>query len=304
MNVVERISQDLRLEKDYLNNIVDNSSYYYKNYFIDKRNGGKREIFQPSPELKTLQYWLNRNIFDKLPCSGAVAAYKKGCSIKKHAMIHVESKNILHADIRHFFPAIKPDLLKKILDNNEKIFYDLDITDKDYFEDIKRICFKDGVLCIGAVSSPIISNIVMFEFDKTIMEYCKKKKYKYTRYADDIYISSDKYIEKDVLIFLEKNLAKLGLVLNKKKTHFYSTKYKRVVTGIILTEKQEITIGTNRRKKIKSLVYNKLKHGKGDSNSIMGYLSYLRDIEPKTYDNLIIKYSKYCNGDIIKNLRK
>jgi hypothetical protein len=52
------------------------------------------------------------------------------------------------------------------------------------------------------------------------------------------------------------------------------------------------------------MIYNKLVHNQGDSNHILGYLSFLKDIEPNTYNNLIIKYSQYCDEDIIDALKK
>jgi len=50
------------------------------------------------------------------------------------------------------------------------------------------------------------------------------------------------------------------------------------------------------------MVYDKLVHNTGNSEQILGYLSFLKDIEPDTYNNIIVKYSRYCQGDIIKSL--
>ena len=170
--------------------------------------------------------------------------------------------------------------------------------------DIRKICFKKDSLSIGAVSSPVISNVVMFSFDEIMLEYCKANRYLYSRYADDIYISSKTYIPKDVLTFLQRELVKCGFTMNYSKTKFCSSKSRRKVTGLVITTDSRISIGTESRKFIKKMVYDKLVHGKGDSYRILGYLSFLKDVEPNTYNNLIIKYSQYCNGDVIKELSK
>ena len=65
-----------------------------------------------------------------------------------------------------------------------------------------------------------------------------------------------------------------------------------------------ITIGSQKRNFIKKLVYEKLVHNKGDGDSILGYLAFLKDIEPQTYNSIIAKYSQYCEEDIIVALRK
>lgn len=304
MNIIEKIANEFKLDQSYISRIAERSSYYYKEYTVPKRNGEPRSIAQPSPELKTLQYWVSHNILSKLPVSTAAYAYKKGDSIKRHAQLHAKSRFFLHADIRNFFPAIKSLRLNPILRENEHIFEDIGLDLEESLVDIRKICFRKDSLSIGAVSSPVISNVVMYSFDEIMLEYCKANGYLYSRYADDIYISSKNYIPKDVLTFLQRELVKCGFTMNYSKTKFCSSKSRRKVTGLIITNDSRISIGTERRKAIKKMVYDKLVHGKGDPHQILGYLSFLKDVEPNTYNNLIIKYSKYCTGDVIKELSK
>ena len=58
LEIITRISSNLQLKDDYISSIIRRSNYYYKDYYIPKRNGGRRKISQASPELKTLQYWV------------------------------------------------------------------------------------------------------------------------------------------------------------------------------------------------------------------------------------------------------
>lgn len=304
MNVIEKIASDLKLDKTYISRIADRSSFYYKDYTIPRRNGKPRHISQPSPELKTLQYWVLYNILMDLPVSEASYAYKKGDSIKKHAELHSRSRFFLHADICNFFPSIKSAKLSTVLLENRHVIDALGLDLVETLQDIRKICFKRDSLCIGAVSSPAISNIVMYSFDKTMLEYCNAHGYLYSRYADDIYISSSSYIPSDVLSFLQKELDKCGFVLNYGKTGFCSSKSRRKVTGLVITNDSRVSVGTETRNSIKKMVYDKIVHGKGNPNQILGYLSFLKDIEPHTYNNIIIKYSQYCSGDLIKELSR
>ena len=304
MNVVDRISLELKLDPIYISRIADRASYYYKDFVIPKKNGGKRYISQPSPELKTLQYWILHNILKELPISKAACAYQKGNSIKKHAEMHRESRHILHADISNFFPSIHSSHLIQILKNNKDVFDKLNLDFKESVNDIGKICFRNDRLCIGAVSSPAISNIIMCSFDGMLLNYCKSHNYIYSRYADDICISSKSYIENSEIKFLREQLYMRGFKINTRKTRFYSSKYRRKITGLIVTNNSQISIGTKQRNNIKRMIYDKLVNGIGDSNQILGYLSFLKDVEPNTYNNLIIKYSRYCEGDIITALRK
>lgn len=56
MKMVDKMASDLCLDQDYIASVVKRSRFYYRDYYIDKRDGGKRKISQPSSELKTLQY--------------------------------------------------------------------------------------------------------------------------------------------------------------------------------------------------------------------------------------------------------
>ena len=304
MTLLEKIASELKVDYKYISNIANRSSFYYRTYKIPKRNGGERAISQPSPELKTLQYWVSKNILKKLPVCASAKAYKKGDSIKKHAAIHSNSRFIFHTDISNFFPSITMEHLEPILRSNGIIFDDLRIDINESIREIKKICFKDNCLCVGSVTSPIISNIIMYEFDSRLTAYCASMCYTYTRYADDIYISSNSYIDESIKECIAGMLSKHGFAINFQKTRFHSKKHRQKITGVVITTDGQISIGTELRRKIQKMVYNKLRNNTGKPETILGYLAFLKDIEPHTYNSMIIKYSKYCDGDIIEELRK
>lgn len=302
MTILEKISKDLKLDLKYVSSIVDRADFYYRYFSIPKKNGGKRYIEQPSPELKTLQYWVVNNILIKFPVSSAAHAYQKGLSIKDNAAKHKNSKFVFHTDICDFFNSIRCENLEEILKQNADFLLDLDLDEA--INSILKICFRHGRLTIGAVSSPIISNIIMYSFDCTMLNFCKLNNMVYSRYADDIYISSKFFIDKSLKDKVSQELLKYGFKMNMAKTRFYSSKYRRKITGLVITTDSEISVGTLKRNEIKTMVYEKLIHDKGNPEVILGNLAFLKDIEPYTYADIIIKYSKYCDGDIIEALRK
>ena len=304
MDVIGKLAKDLKLDYTYIEKIVNRADYYYRDYTIPKKNGGERKISQPSAELKTFQYWVLNNILLKLPVSESAVAYKKGDSIKNNALTHAKSNYILHVDIRDFFSSIKFNHLEGIFRTNRKIFEDLDLDMDESVVDIEKICFRRNQLCIGAVSSPAISNIIMITFDVAMNNYCDAHNLIYTRYADDIYISSENYLNNDILNFVKQQLADKQLYINYKKTRFFSKKYKIKITGLIVGTDKKVYLGTERKKQLKKMLYDKLVHRKGDSNHVLGWLAFLRNVEPIFYSQLLIKYSKYCKGDIVDLLKE
>ena len=175
------------IEEQYLLNLLNRKNHLYRHYTIDKKDGGKRLIYHPCAELKTLQYWLVRNIFNKLPISPHAYAYMKGKSIKQNALQHKDARNILHLDIKNFFNGISEDHIKNVININIDKFNELEFDITNELDIISNICQINGGCPIGAVTSPIISNAILYNFDNKISAFANANNLVYTRYADDIF---------------------------------------------------------------------------------------------------------------------
>lgn len=292
MDIIDCMSQELKLDKAYLDSFIKTCSYKYRRHEIHKKNGGTRIIYQPAAELKSLQYWLVEKVISMFPIADVSMAYRKGCSVKKNAQMHKNSKHILHVDIENFFDNITTYHINQLVNRNKASVSELGFEITSTISMINSICCKNNSICIGSVSSPAISNAVMYDFDTNMKAYCDENNFVYSRYADDMYVSSKQYIENSVLKKIEDELHGLNLKINRKKTRYMSLKGQKKVTGIIITRDANISIGIGLRKKIKGMIYKKLEKSSGDGMQILGYLAYLKDIEPETYNNFIIKYSK------------
>ncbi|MDU2895706.1 MAG: retron St85 family RNA-directed DNA polymerase [Clostridium sp.] len=295
MQILQLMSKELSLDPDYILKLsIDNMAY--KKYRIPKKNGkGKREIYHPSKSLKLLQYWLVRRIFNKFPISKYSKAYSKGNSIKKNALIHRDSNYILHMDITKFFESITPYHVDKLLDKIEDI-------SKDDKELIKRIILYNGeYLVVGSVASPVVSNCIMYNIDLDIFEKCiKGTKLNYTRYADDIVISSKSFIDKEIIDKISDILKYNKFDINRSKTYFMNKSKKRTVTGIVIdNNSNRLSLGSKKYKEIKSMIYNLLIKGNGDKGKILGYLSYIRDIDEDKYNSIRSIYIKYDKNNTL-----
>lgn len=302
-SLIDRIAADLHLESTYIEALIMRSDYYYKRYTIPKNNGGRRYIYQASPELKSLQYWIRKNILSELPVSKSAFAYNSGDSIKRHVTYHKDANFIFHTDIKDFFPNIHSKKLKDMVERQQEELQQLGLWYDDLCDILSYICFRMDCLCIGTVSSPAISNIVMYDFDEKLCFYCDNQGYRYSRYADDIYISSKKYIPIEIRKTVAEQLAKNGFIINTDKTCFKSKKGRRQITGLILTESGRVSVGDEMRHSIKKMIYKRLVKGEGNPEMILGYMAYLKDVEPAVYNRYLIKYSTYCNGDVISAIK-
>ena len=164
-------------------------------------------------------------------------------------------------DFRNFFPSIKGHDITALLLANRARFGNIELTDDDITFIRQIVCRKreDGsdALTIGAPTSPHLSNTVMFDFDQIRFEL-QQMGVTYTRYADDLYFSTNRPnvltgVLEDVRGFL-LNGFRPQLTINDPKTAFSSRKRRRLAAGPVLTSDRKISIGRHKKRMIKAQV--------------------------------------------------
>lgn len=280
--------------------IIARAPSAYKSYNIKKKNGGHRRISQPARETKAIQYWLIEKVFSHFEEHPCATAYKHHSSIKTNAIAHSKASYFLKLDFEDFFPSItSTDIVKFLSKSKIKL-------NNDDLKDLARlVCIKgkNGLnLSIGAPSSPKISNILLYNFDSTIHEWCTSNDVTYTRYADDITFSSSTaemtpIIEKKLIEVLN-DLEYPKLKLNPTKRHSLSKKDRVTITGINITSENNLSTGRERKRHIRSKVYQHLEKGLKESEKLKlrGLISFVEFIEPGFKLKLRKKYGP--NSDL------
>lgn len=305
MKLSERIADGIGIDASYINIIASRNNLYAK-YFIEKKNGGKRQILQPSKELKVLQRWLLRNVLKDFPISEYSCAYSKGDSIRKNAMCHKNSKYMLHTDITNFFPSITRKMLVDYFDKNRHIVNKLCISKEDIKLILDVCLYKGEYLVVGSVASPKIANMIMYEFDEKLKEKLDDLgKFNYTRYADDIVISANSFIDNQIINVIESLMLEYGFTMNRKKTYFMNKKCKRQITGVVIDNNlNKLTIGNKKYKEIERILYNYLVKDEGNIDYITGYLAYIREVNIEQYKQIERIYTRYDRqGKIFNKLK-
>ncbi|MCM3037517.1 reverse transcriptase family protein [Bacillus pumilus] len=228
------------------------SKAYYTR-IISKKNGKKRILncINNGHILYKLQGNLKRNFFDYIPLSSHAYGYVKGKSYYDYLEQHVGNEIFLKLDIRDFFDSIKENKLREVLG-----YYVDDIKVKEkltLIDFIIKVVTVDGKLPQGAVTSPVLSNILFRHLDIRISRYCKKFGITYTRYVDDILFSSSSfYLHKKVFVNgIKKILRSYNLYLNTKK--IIKTKNEISLNGFVIGE--EIRLSRKKTAHISAIIY-------------------------------------------------
>lgn len=292
----------------------------YDTFYIPKKSGGLREINAPKAELMNALRRL-KTIFEvhmfALYHTSAFAYIKNRCtvdSIKRHQQN--ESKWFAKLDFSNFFGSTTPDFVMSMF---SMIFPFSEIVKredgKEALQKALDLCFLNGGLPQGTPISPTITNVMMIPIDHQICNELRnaKEHYIYTRYADDILISSRVKFNcnklQDYIIRVLKTY-NAPFVLKKEKTRYGSSAGRNWNLGVMLNKDNQITIGYQKAKNFKAMCCNYISDKKSDITwdrhdvqVFSGLISYYRMIE-KEYVNYVIDHYNEKFGVNIEMLIK
>ena len=268
----------------------------YKTHLIDKRGGrGKREISQPTKEIKFLQRLLIGSELASLPIHDAAIAYRSGKGIRDHAQPHAEARYLLKLDFKDFFPSLKFKAIE------HRLSADTGYSPVERWILGNLLCRKaKGAstlqLSIGAPSSPLISNYLLREFDVRATEYCEERNVRYTRYADDLAFSTSTPGMLDevegFVRYLVSDLPYLAIFLNETKTVNVSKKRRRILVGLTLSNDGHASIGRDAKRELRVAVHH-WSIGKLDVSEVArlrGRLAFTFAIDPDFVRSLLAKH--------------
>lgn len=294
MTIVERIAGETGMQPAAVALIARSASHRYKTYGIRKKKGGIRVIAHPAIELKFLQRWIADNVLSGLPIHDAAMGYRKKRSIRDVATKHVTNRFLLIMDLLNFFDSIYIDDVVRLLERNgARLPFQLDHRDRDI---IANLLTRNGRLPMGAPSSPIISNAILYDFDREVNVYCLAQEIEYSRYADDLHFSTMKenaleVAAREVRVLLAKH-GERNMRINDGKMVFTSKKRRRLVVGLYLTSSNRVSIGRRRKRQIKGMLWRyktERLDGTGAS-TLRGLLGFVNSVEPDFLARLARKY--------------
>ena len=232
-------------------------------------------------------------------------------SIFENARAHMYNDIFVFFDVKDFFPSINHKYLTEQLYKELKKKNNVSINSCSRLVELCSV--GDKGLPLGLVTSPILSNIYLKEFDNILYGKLKKimlENVIYTRYADDIVISYKGTEIVDDEIQEIKNcvyscLKRVHLKSNEKKERvYYIRKGGHVrVTGINIicneANYRSLSVGRKKKDKLYNDAISYLVEKKKDSREalrIKGYESFVLSVEGVRYEE--------CFSDKMKSIIK
>lgn len=289
----------------------------YNIFKIPKHSGGLRTISAPTGNLKTLletSYNILMKEYKPILPHNCAYAYIENRDAYTALKQHQSSEWFLKLDIKDFFPSCNKALL---MEKIPKTFPFNIIQEKipEHFEKLIDCCLLENELPQGTNMSPMLTNTLMMDFDTKFSAFCTNQGMTYTRYADDILVSSKEkfnfiYVQ-NVAINMFKELG-YNFTIKKEKTRFGSIKGANWNLGLMLNSNHEITIGYKRKKLFKAMINNFICENLLtqtpawaiiDVQHLLGLYSYYHRIEPAYIEHILKQFNDKYNVNVLKALK-
>lgn len=300
----------------YLNIDTLSSGGYYLKHTIKKRSGGFRELDAPQTPLINVQTYILNNFLYKFKTHECAHGFVIGRSPKTAAQQHLGAEVLMSFDLKDFFPNINFTrvlrlfryLIIKDLDKQNSSIGALEEQYNIYNSStpspnqtaygvaytLANICCLKHSLPQGAPTSPAIANLVAYGLDKRLKMYCDAHNLTYTRYADDISISSTDGGKYHNLEPIKAIIRESGFLVNKKKVRVKRPHQRMSVVGVVVNEK--LSVPRWKWRNFKAKLHNYHRDGvvisKKEHERLRGYCEWIMSLHPKRGRKLIQKLGK------------
>ncbi|MFT5298436.1 MAG: RNA-directed DNA polymerase [Colwellia sp.] len=243
-------------------------------------NINNRTIYSPSAKLKAFHRFIISCIFEYAVFNeDVVFSYRKGTTIRGAVERHSDNNFFFQTDIKSFFSSISNNDVKTTLINQ---LVDTPVSDiKHYIDLLIKYCVIDNILPTGFSTSPILSNLCLFKFDNELEKLAKEKQLQYTRYSDDLILSSKNL---DVINEIEPTIQKYltlyindAIMLNKSKTKITRKGQRIKLLGLVILPNGIVTIGKKTKIQMETLFHLYLTDDAKFENYILTHFKNKKD---------------------------
>lgn len=209
----------------------------YHLFGIPKKDGSKRWIENPSPDLKNVQRRLNFFLqccyyFMRTRSAYGFLVNARRNTDQRHilsnAQRHLGANWLYNADMEDFFHSVRIDKVIRIFCEPPFRF------DEELALLLAQLTTHQGRLPMGSPASPILSNYACIGLDAALERLAEQEQLTYTRFADDMSFSASQEIDAAIQEQIDEKVQQQGFVLNPEKIRLMGPEDPKIVTGLHL----------------------------------------------------------------------
>lgn len=292
INSFSSLAQALRVSEEFLNEclaIPEHQRYKKPRKKQFKKDGSLREVLNPCGQIRKIQTHIKNNLLESNkiiiwpPYIYGVAKRNKTDKSAKDfvasATEHCKCKTLLKLDIVDFFQNIGKDEIFRIFNILYK--YPVKISAA-----LTNLCTFNGHLPQGAITSSHLSSLVLFDSEPDLVRRLSYKELKYTRYIDDISVSSKIHNYKMDLVkkIIVEVLEDKNLSINENKTEISSNLITSSKVHGLLIHKDKPILPSEYKRNLRAAIHQiKMARALPNGRTNSGYRERYRSVLGRTY---------------------
>jgi hypothetical protein len=272
----QKLALYLGVDEIRLRDIANTSDEYFSLVPQTKKDGSIRDCYSLNNPLKIVHKKIKNKITSKVEYPPYIQGSIKNRSNLTNARLHEGSKEIIQLDIKDFYPSIKG----RYIHNIWRRFFNFS---QEVSSLLTSLITLNNNLVQGSPISSDIANLIFWDYEPMLAKELQSKNLVYSRYVDDINISSKNKLPDELKTYIIKSVHAMlkakELKLKNNKTKLLTNSSELLVTGLVVNKKAK----ANRQ--YVNNVYQEIGTNQ-NINSINGKINYVRQTNPKKASHL------------------
>lgn len=246
---VSSLAKALRTNENFLRDLANRANSLWRT--VRPKPGSSRQTFDAIGPLKQIHRLLKHTFFQKVNFPPYLQGSLKGCDYVSNAALHEGKQILICEDVKSFFPSVRAEFV-------EDVWCGFFGFSPEVSQLLTLLTTKDGQLPQGAITSSYLANLVMWRREPLLHAKLAEKGITYSRYVDDMCMSSKEYLDKEtqtwVIAQIYGLLSSHGLRAGRKKHEIFSASKPMIATKLIVNQKPSLP------KKKRSMIRAQVKH--------------------------------------------
>ena len=250
--------------------LANHPTAHYRQQTHHGRNGKRRTLTIPTPELKRVQRYLLRNLLDLLTPHPAAACVRNRGAVWMMRR-HTRHPFLLNLDIQDFFPNVSRSRVAEGLAR-------LGLRDAELLSSLLTV---NNELPQGAPTSVAIADIALFPLDRRIAGLARAQGLVYSRYVDDLAISGGSRIRNRFQQVIVRFATEEGWILNEKGG-LVGPSERHVVLGAIVNAKPNVSQRyiSDVRFYLRMIKRGKVQPTSSELNRLVSQVAWISNVNP------------------------
>lgn len=237
---VESLAAELEISKSDLIYISNNIEKFYKpGKLLHKKNGEPRPTHDAKPRLKRIHELIKNKLLKRAYypryMQGGIADSVNPRNCSTHAAIHSGKVILISEDIADFYPSTTTKVVHSIWQGFFKF-------PPVIAELLTKLTTYQGYLPQGWKTSGYLANLAFWKHEALLVQNLQSKGYSYSRYMDDISVSSSSQIptkeKTEIVKSIYRMLLQSSFRPKRTKHEIKSASGQMTVTGLLVNAGQ------------------------------------------------------------------